>query len=578
MMKRTLILFFILSLSACSGEQPATEVAAPDAADFVFTNGRVYTLDTNREWAEAVAVRGKDIVFVGDADGARAFAGANTEVIDLEGRMLMPGFVDVHAHPIVAGGLIMQGVDLQSDSVDEILSTLRDHIDANPDLDVILGYGVRFNPWNNNWPNAAMLDEIESERPVVLWTVDGHGGWVNSRALEMAGISKDTPDPAPGFSYFERDAEGEPTGWIVEVPAQLQTLGSIVEINTDYVAKGAMDWMPRFLAAGLTTMQDLGLGGIPEDEYFDIFVALEESDELPIRIQGSYYWNNPEIDPVPEIARLKDKYDSELFRAVYLKVNMDGGDDKWNALYVDGYTDKPDLEAQPIIPYEIVNDAVARADALGIDVTCHCFGDLAVRKMLDAMEMAIEANPPRDRRHYITHATMVHSDDRTRFAELDIGYDSTGAWMTMDPLLSEVTTERLGAERVADAFPIKAIHDLGGRVTLGSDWPAAGYISEYRPLAGIEAAVTRQLPGREHVPPLGGEEAKLPLDVAIHAYTLGAAYTIGIDDQVGSIEVGKRADLVVLENDLFATDPQDIGDTAVNLTMMNGKVTHRDGI
>ena len=219
-----------------------------------------------------------------------------------------------------------------------------------------------------------------------------------------------------------------------------------------------------------------------------------------------------------------------------------------------------------------------RADALGIDVTCHCFGDLAVRKMPDAMEMAIDENPPRDRRHYITHATLVHPDDRARFGELGIGYDTTGSWMSMDPLMSDVTTARLGPERVASAYPIKAIHDLGGRVTLGSDWPAAGYISEYRPLHGIEAAVTRQLPGREHVPPLGGEEARLPLEVAIKGYTLAAAYTIGMDDIVGSIEVGKRADLVVLEHNLFEVEPHDISDTAVHLTIMNGQVTYRVGI
>lgn len=570
--------FFALLIAACSGEQAPTGPAVSETADTVFTNARVYTLDPENAWAEAVAVRGKDIVFVGDAEGASAFTGEETEVFDLDGKMVLPGFVDVHAHPIVAGGLIMQGVDLQSDDVEEILAKLRAHIEANPDLDVIVGYGVRFNPWNSDWPDAAMLDKIESERPVVLWTIDGHGGWANSKALEIAGINQDTPDPVPGFSYFERDAEGNPTGWIVEVPAQIQILGSVIDIDTDYVADGAAEWLPRFSAAGLTTMQDLGLGGIPEDEFFDVFVELEESGELSIRVQGSFYWNNPDVDPVPEIARLKEKYDSELFRAAYLKVNMDGGDDKWNALYVDGYTDKPDIEAKPIIPYDVVNDAVKRADALGIDVTCHCFGDLAVRKMLDAFELAIEANPPRDRRHYITHATMVHPDDRQRFADLGVGYDSTGAWMTLDPLLSEVTTVRLGPERVADAFPIKAIHDLGGRVSLGSDWPASGYISEYRPLSGIEAAVTRQLPGREDVPPLGGEDARLPLDIAIHAYTLGAAYAIGMDDQVGSLEPGKRADLVVLQNDLFALDPQDIGDTAVNLTMMNGKVTHRDGI
>ena len=579
-MKRNALLlsFFMLLLTACSVGSVRTESAATGAADMVFTNGKVYTLDADNAWAEAVALSGKDIVYVGDAAGAADYTGDETEVIDLSGKMLLPGFVDVHAHPIVAGGIIMQGIDLQSDDVGEILAKIRTYVEANPDLEVIQGYGVRFNPWNNDWPNAAMLDEIESERPVVLWTIDGHGGWVNSKALEMAGIKKDTPDPAPGFSYFERDKEGNPTGWIIEVPAQLQTLGAIIDVNFDYIGKGARTWLQKFPAAGVTSIQDLGLGGLSEDEGFQMFLDFEKAGELSMRVQSSYYWNNGDVDPVPIFQKLRETYKSELFSVNYLKVNMDGGDDKHNALYIGGYSDKPEIEARPIIPYDVINDAVQRADALGIDATCHCFGDLAVRKMLDALEMAIKANPIRDRRHYITHASLVHPDDRPRFAELGIGYDTTGSWMTMDPLMSNVTTARLGAERVASAYPIKAIHDLGGRVTLGSDWPAAGYVSEYRPLMGIEAAVTRQLPGREHVPPLGGEEARLPLDVAIKAYTLSAAYTIGMDDLVGSIEVGKRADLVVLEKNLFDIDLYDIGDTAVQLTMMNGKVTHRDGI
>ena len=573
MNKLLILIIFVLMVTACSGDKAPTE-----AADMVFTNGSIYTLDAENTWAEAVAVRGKDIVYVGDAAGADGFKGGTTEIIDLDGRMLLPGFVDVHAHPIVAGGVIMQGVDLQADDVDEIMAKLRAYVKENPDLEVIQGYGVRFNPWNNDWPTAAMLDKIESERPVILWTIDGHGGWVNTKALEMAGITRDTPDPAPGFSYFERDDKGNPTGWIVEVPAQLQTLGAITDVNFDYISKGARAWLKKFPAAGVTSIQDLGLGGLSEDEGFQMFLDFEKAGELTMRVQSSYYWNDPDVDPVPLVKKLRETYKSELFSVDYLKVNMDGGDDKWNALYIGGYSDKPDLEAEPIIPYNLINDAVQRTDALGIDVTCHCFGDLAVRKMLDAMEMAIEANPPRDRRHYITHAMMVHPDDRPRFAALDIGYDTTGTWMTMDPLLSDVTTVRLGAERVAQAYPIKEIYDLGGRVTLGSDWPASGYISEYRPLAGIEAAVTRQLPGREHIPPLGGKEARLPLDVAIKAYTLSAARTIGMDDIVGSIEVGKRADIVVLEKNLFEVEPHYIGDTAVHLTLMNGRVTHRDGI
>ena len=328
MIRKSLVLSLSVLLTACSGEQQPTESPPSDAADMVLTNGKVYTLDADNLWAEAVAIRGKDIVYVGDAEGAAEYTGDGTEVVDLGGKMLLPGFVDTHAHPIVAGGALMRGVDLQSDDIDDILARFRAYVEANPDQDAVLGYGVRFNPWNNDWPNAAMLDEIESTRPVVLWTIDGHGGWVNSKSLELAGITRDTPDPVPGFSFFERDDDGNPTGWIVEVPAVLQTLGAIVDVNPDYVAEGNATWLPRFSAAGLTTMQDLGTGGLPEDEYFSLFTEMEEAGELTVRLQSSYYWNDADIDPVPEVKRLREKYDTELFKTTYLKVNLDGGDDK----------------------------------------------------------------------------------------------------------------------------------------------------------------------------------------------------------------------------------------------------------
>lgn len=541
-------------------------------ADYALINGRVHTMDADSRVVSAVGIEGDKIVYVGEADGLKNVIGIGTEVIDLEGRMVLPGFVDGHIHAAV-GGLIMLGVDLQTDDKDELFARIRQEVETSTD-DVILGYGVRFNPWTDGNPTAAMLDEIESDRPVYFWTIDGHSAWVNSRALELAGIDKDTPETVPGFSFFERDADGNPTGWIVEIPAQMQVLTSLIDVTPDFMAEGVGQWLQRFAAAGITTVHDHGIQGMSQLEGFQMMADFEAKGELPVRFVGSYYWNDGNIDPLPGTIELREQFNSDLVQAQYLKINMDGGDDKWNALYVDPYNDKPDLVPDPIIPFDIVSDAVIRADAAGINVTCHCFGDLAVRTLLDAIETAIEVNPPRERAHKITHGTLIHPDDYARFAELGVIYDSTGAWMSLDPLLQTVSTSRLGVDRVQAMFPVNPIAEAGGVFSFGSDWPVSGYVSEYRPLMAIETGAMRQLRGRRDVAPLGGEAARLPLQLALEAHTINAAIGMGLQSSIGSLEVGKKADIVVLEQDLFQVEPGQISDVEVAYTIMNGQLTY----
>ncbi|MGV6803135.1 MAG: amidohydrolase [Ruegeria sp.] len=560
----------LLLITATSGAAAQTSRLNP-TADYALINGSIHTMDAKGTIAEAIGIEDGEIVFVGDAEGLPNVIGLGTEVIDLGGAMVLPGFVDGHIHAAV-GGLIMLGVDLQTDDKKELFALIREEIETNDD-ELILGYGVRFNPWTDGNPTAAMLDDIESERPVYFWAIDGHAAWVNSKALELAGITKDTPDTVPGFSFFERDDDGNPTGWVVEVPAQLQVLSALMEISPEFMRDGVEVWLDRFAAAGITAVHDHGIQGMGQYEGFQMLTALEEADTLPIRIVGSFYWNDGGVDPLPGVIELREQFNTDLVKARYLKINLDGGDDKWNALYVEPYSDKPEIEPQPIIPYDVVQDAVIRADAAGIDVTCHCFGDLAVRKLLDAVEAAIATNPPRDRRHKITHGTLIHPDDYARFGELGVIYDSSGAWMSFDPLLQTVSTTRLGPERVQMMFPTTSVLSGNGVFSFGSDWPVSGYVSEYRPLAAIETGVTRTLDGRKDVPPLGGDDAMMTLEQALRAHTIDAAYGMGLDNEIGSLEVGKKADLVVLSENLFEIDPNDISEVDVLYTIMNGKPT-----
>lgn len=572
-------LFSTLSLFVATGLTATvltTTGLAAQTADTIFLNAAVHTMDPDTPRAEAVAVAGDEILFIGTSIDAAAFQGDGTEVIDLEGKMVLPGFVDAHMHAF-AGGLIMQGVDLQSDDADEVLAMAEKWINETKEP-VVHGFGVRFTPWKDGNPTAAMLDQFETERPVYFWTISGHGAWVNSKALEVAGIDKDSPEPAPGFSFYERDDEGNPTGWVVEIPAQMEVLTRILDISPEYILSGVEEWFPRFSAAGITATQDLGIQGVSQETGFAMLDELAKSGEMPMRLRGVYYWNDGDIDPVAEIQKLTAKFAHPMARPEKIKINIDGGDDSDNALFIDGYASDPDLDPDPIIPRDTIIDAVVRADSLGIDAVCHCFGDGAVRIMLDAVEAAIATNPPRDRRFVVSHGMSVHADDTARFGELGVVWDSSGAWMSYDPTYQAVTNVKLGPERTQEMVPMARVARAGGMVSLGSDWPVSGWVSEYRPLVAIETAMTRTIDGRKDVPPLGGPEARVDLDTALRAATITAAYNMRMEDQIGSLKVGKKADIVVLESDLYDIAPDDISEVRVLGTMMGGTFMHRDGI
>jgi len=550
---------------------------AAEPADFVFTGGKVYTVNDKQPWAEAVAVKGNKIVYVGDNAGAKKFVSGNTKKVDLKGRMMLPGFVEGHFHTL-GPGLLLRGPDLQTDSLDEMLAKFKTYVDKNPDLKLVHGWGVRPNIYGPGQPTAAMLDAIEPNRPVFLWEVGGHSAWVNSKAMEMAGLNKDTPDPTPGVAYYRRDAKGNPTGYIVEVPAIIKVLSKFVTFDDPYVREGMASWMPKYPQAGITTVHDFGFAGADQDTVLKILKDFEKDGTLGMRVFGSYYWNNAKIDPVPLAKKMRDETREGLVQITALKINMDGDDDNRSMLLVDAYTDKPDARPDPIIPFDIINDAAVRADKEKLHLLCHCFGDGAVRKFLDAVELAKKSNPEWDRRAVASHALLVHPDDYPRFKELNATYDTSGQWMELDPYFGGITPKRIGPERMQRLFPIKPILDAGGNVSLGSDFPAAAYVSDYKPLNAITVAVTRQMLDKPDMEILGGKDMRLTVAEAIHANTYGAAYGTAVEDRVGSIEVGKLADMIVLEKNLFDIDPHDIHKVKVQMTMMDGVIRHQDGL
>lgn len=572
-----IFLVFLLSLLVIEARAADTR-----EADYVFKNGAVYTMDSGAPKAEAVAVTGKEISYVGNNKGAESYVGKKTQVIDLKGKMLLPGFVESHIHPTLAA--LAAGADLQSDSLEDVLASVKAWADAHPDAKVVRGFGWRYTLFPTTGPTKEDLDRLFPDRPVFLVAIDVHSVWANSKALELAGVNASTPDPVPGVSYYQRDPKThEPTGWIVETLAEQEVLAKLDPPTPENVIAAVTEQLPRFAAAGITAAFDAGIAIMPTEQGFEAYQQLEKENKLPVRIVGSYYWNSSAVtDPVAPVLALRGKFHSELVQARSLKIMLDGGEAQHTAVMLEPYADRPGFYGEFQIDEKPVKAAVLKAQANGIDTHAHCYGNAAVRTYLDAVEQARKAYPDSPSRHTAAHVIFLADEDVGRFAKLNVTMQNSAQWFTPDPTIQR--TSQIVGEDLAfrEFFRMNSVLKAGGRIALGTDWPAAGYVSSYRPLDAIQVAMTRailpQYGKTQFMPVLPPENERITLDQALKAATLDAAYVLGLENRIGSLEAGKLADLVILEKDLHDVAPKEISGTKVDLTMMNGRITHRDGI
>lgn len=559
---------------------PCRWAVAAGTADFIFKNGVVYTIERKSPKAEAVAVTGKKIAYVGTNKGVDAFVGSNTKVIDLKGRMLLPGFVEAHIHPTMA--ILAAGADLQSDALEDVLAKVKDWAEAHPEAKLIRGFGWRYTLFPSTGPRKETLDRLFPDRPAFLVGIDGHSAWVNSKALELGGITATYRDPIPGVSYYQRDSKtNEPTGWVVEGPAEQELNAKLEPWTPEVVMASVASQLPHFAAAGITAAFDAGVPVIPTEAALEGYQQLETESKLPVRIVASYYWNTPtDSDPVSKVLALRQRFNSELVQVRALKIMLDGGEAQHTAVMLQPYADRAGFLGDFQLDPKLVGVAVLKALANGIDTHCHCYGDAATRAYLDAIATAKKAYPKSSSRHAAAHVVFLADQDVPRFAKLNVTMQSSAEWAMPDPTIKR-TSEVVG-ERVAykELYRHNSVLKAGGRVALGTDWPASGYVSTYRPLDAIQVAVTRAiLPQYGHVqftPVLPPENERITLDQALKASTIDAAYVLGLEDRIGSLKVGKLADLVIIEKDLHKVDIKDISTTKVDLTMMNGKITYQD--
>ncbi|MBJ7005641.1 amidohydrolase [Streptomyces griseofuscus] len=541
----------------------------PTTADLVFTGGPVHTGSPARSRATTVAVRGERIVAVGH-DEVRELIGPRTEVVDLAGRLLVPGFQDAHAHP-VGGGLEMGQCDLSGAATraeyrERITAYARTHADA----EWITGGGWAMEAFPGGLPTAAELDDLVSDRPVYLVNRDHHGAWVNSRALERAGLDARTPDPSDG--RIERHPDGTPTGMLQEGAANL--VGRLVpQVTREERVAGLLRAQQLLHSLGITAWQDALLGEHANlTDPTDAYLACAEDGSLTARVVGALWWDRARgTEQIEELLARRAAGTRGRLRSTTVKIMQDGVAENGTAAllgpYLDGCGCASDNSGISFVPPEDLKTYVTELDSRGFQVHFHALGDRAVREALDAVEAARRANGRTDTRPHLAHLQVVHPDDIGRFRELGATANLQPLWAAHEPQMDELTIPFLGAERASWQYPFGALLRSGATLAAGSDWP----VSSPDPLQGIHVAVNRVAPEAPAGTPVFLPGERIGLHDALTAYTAGSAYVNHLDHETGTVAEGFLADLVVLDRDPFAGPPEEIGATRVEQTFVGGR-------
>lgn len=532
-------------------------------ADVIFAGGPVRTM---------VPAADRDRSAVGE------LRGRGTQVIELAGRCLLPAFCDAHVHPFI-GALERMTCDLSTaGSARRAVARVAEYAAAHPDVRWITGGGWAMEHFPGGTPDRRPLDRVVPDRPAYLLNRDHHSAWVNSRALELAGITRDTPDPADG--RIEREADGTPGGTLHEGATRLVERLVPDPSGDDYATalRQAEDYL---FSLGVTAWQDAIIGDYanlrnPLDTYLDA----ARSGTLRARVTGALWWDRDRgEEQIEDLLARRARASAARFRATTVKIMQDGVPESFTAAMSAPYTDRcghAHGSGFSYVPADRLARIVPRLDAAGFQVHFHAIGDRAVGECLDAVAAARAANGPADRRHHIAHLQFVRPADVPRFTELDVVANCQALWAMHDRQMDELCIPYVGAERAGWQYPFGALARQGARLAAGSDWP----VSTPDPLRAIHVAVNRTAPPRSayadyppaHEPFL--PEQRLTIDQAFAMYTAGSAYVNHSDTETGTIARGKAADLVVLDRDPWAGPPEDIGATAVDLTMSGGTVVH----
>ena len=546
-------------------EYPAFSAATEKA----FVNGRIYTMNPLLPWADTVVTQGNRFVYVGSRSGAGSFLTKGTTIVDLGGKMVLPGFIESHAHPTY-GSLLATFVVLNPEaSREELMAEIKREVRERQKDEVIGMMGFKAALFGPDGPHAKELDAIECKKPLIILDYGGHSAWVNSRALQIAGITRETPDPIPGAHYYRRDKEGNPTGWCIELSSYAPIMLKL-GFNAERINQGLEPLLAAFSSFGFTTIFDAG--AYFEEESFSNYRLLEMSNRLPLRIHGCHMITTPQQLPtaVTELSRL-NKSSSSLVTVNTLKIVYDGTLEAQScAMYEEFINDKGN-RGYELIPPEVLSQLVTATDDAGFNIHIHAIGNRAIADVLTAFERLKQLKGPTPTRKTICHLQFFMPDTVKRLTALkEVVAQTTPLWMVRD----RTTEAAVGKELYERQALFATLDKAGVRVTFGSDFPVSSGLEGLNPFNEMEVGMLRREVGRPDTEFLPPAEERLSLETLLRGYTINGAFQLGVEKELGSIEKGKLADLIVIEKNLFDQKPSEIHTNRVIMTVMNGAVVY----
>lgn len=583
----------LFSLTACTGGEK-------EPSNLIITNASVYTVDEKNPQAEAVVVKDGVIEYVGDAKGAEEFKDDDSKVIDMEGNTVMPSMVDSHMHPAQSALSYYFEISLQEVVTEEdYLKTVEEFVKEHPDNEVYTGTGFMRSTFDSVGPRKESLDKVVSDKPVILTSADGHSVWVNSKAMEMAGITKDTKDPEGGV--IQRDPKtGEPAGLLQESAANL-----VSDLKQDYTKeeyKEAIGWLQDWLnQRGITTVYDAMIP-LDNENYYMAYQEMAAAGEMTIRVRGAWHLA-PEMGDEEKLMAMVDdgiekakEFDTDYFQVTGFKFFADQVLEEETAYLSQGYETRDDgWTGIKVWNDDTLEALFTKIDKAGFQIHVHQIGDAAATYVLDALEKTRDANGERDSRHSFAHVQFINDDDVKRMADLKMNAIIAPYWSVMDDYYWDLYIPYVGKEMADSMYPAQSLVDAGINVATHSDFfvtePEFGWL--------FYSAVTRTLPqkifdmwyegmdltrttdtkatGDYLIGPLKPYDERMTLDEIVKAATYNGAYTNFMENEIGSIEKGKKADLALLDMNIFESDIEDVSNVEPQATVFDGKLVYEKG-
>ena len=552
------LLFLFIIIFGCNSQQN-------NIADIVFTNGVIYTVDSLNSKAEALAIKDGKFVIVGDNEGVKGYIGDKTKIIDLEGKMILPGFVDAHCHPISSYRYFYELNLYGLRTAQEIQKVITEYLIDHPDAKYIKGRGWSNTDFPKTGPDKKIIDEIVKDIPVSFSSEDGHSKWVNSKTLELAGITRETQNPQGGI--IERyPVTNEPNGTLRENAADL--VSDIFPVySVEELTKGLEAYQKMVLAFGITTAHDAYLdAGSNETEAYR---NLESNKIIKMRFRASLYID-PEkgVDQIQSLIDERNKNKGSLFQTNSAKIFIDGVVEGSTAYLKEPYQHLPDSYGELLWNLDKLNNICSELDKNNFQIHVHAIGDAATSVTLDAFEFAELQNGKRDSRNSITHLQLVDQSDIKRFKDLTVVALPQPYWFIKDDYYYNIQVPYLGQERADKEYPMKSFFDEGVVVASSSDYPVT---IPCNPLEAIQYGISRSELNTTDSTEILWPEERVTLEQMIRSFTINGAYANFLEKETGSIEVGKKADLIVLDKNLFEIPVTEISKSKVLMTLFEGK-------